>query len=102
MCPRHVPVHLRGGSAPVKSLAAERKRLPAYYYASRTRFFCQAYGKTGLWAANLAWHMGRGVALARRLIGRPGQAGIELEARDIWINARDPLGDRRAPAQPGG
>ena len=30
-------VHHRGGSAPVKALAARRKRLPAYYYASRTR-----------------------------------------------------------------
>jgi hypothetical protein len=89
-------VHFRGGSAPVKALAQRRQRLPAYYYASRSRFFCQGYGRPGLWAANLMWCAGRGIAGLRRLIGRPAPPGIEAEARDIWINALTPLGDRRA------
>lgn len=105
---RHVPqaraVHFRGGSAPVKSLAAARKRLPAYYYASRTRFFYQAHGRLGLLAANLGWSLGRGLAYARAIGGRNIHRGTTGEARDLWINFLDPLGDRRAPAQaaPGG
>lgn len=94
-------VHFRGGSAPVKALAAERKRLPAYYYASRTRLFYQAYGRAGLLAANLGWYLGRGVAQLRRLAGKPVPTCNAAEMRDIWINFADPLGDSRAPAGAG-
>lgn len=98
---RHVPeaqaVHYRGGSAPVKSLAKERKRLPAYYYASRTRLLYQAHGRVGLIAANLLWHLGRGIAAARRLVGKPVPRANAAEARDIWINVTTPLGKSHAP-----
>lgn len=89
-------VHFRGGSGPVKALARARKRLPAYFYASRTRFFYQAYGRAGLLAANLLWHLGRGIALLRRLFGKPVPGINAREAGDLWINALDPLGDRHA------
>jgi len=90
-------VHFRGGSAPVKALAARRARLPAYYYAARTRYFRQAHGRAGPLLANLGWHLGRGLAQGRRLFARPVPPAIEAEARDIWTNFTDPLGDRRAP-----
>ncbi len=97
----HVPearmVHFRGGSGPVKKLAGERQRLPAYFYASRSRFFFQAGGRAGLLAANLAWMFGRGIAALRPLAGRPRPPAIAGEWRDIWINFLRPLGDRRAP-----
>lgn len=92
-------IHFRGGSGPVKALATARKRLPPYYYASRSRFFCQAYGWGGLLAANLCWHLGRGIAQLRRLAGKPVPRPNQNETRDLWINALSPLGDRRAPAQ---
>ncbi|MBL3568904.1 glycosyl transferase [Rhodovulum sulfidophilum] len=96
--PEAVAVHFRGGSGPVKTLRNARKRLPPYYYASRARFLYQAHGLVGLWAANLMWHAGRGIALLRRLARRPGQQPpLEGEARDLWINAADPLGPRLAP-----
>ena len=95
---RHVPaarvVHHRGGSGPVKSLAQARKRLPGYYYASRTRFFRQAYGPAGPLLANLMWHLGRGIAGLRLLAGKPLPARTEGEARDLWTNILAPLGDR--------
>jgi N-acetylglucosaminyl-diphospho-decaprenol L-rhamnosyltransferase len=94
--PQARAVHFRGGSGPVKSLSKERKRLPAYYYASRTRFLYQAHGWVGLMAANLAWFLGRGIAQVRRLAGKPVPASNRAEARDIWTNALTPLGDRRA------
>lgn len=90
-------VHLRGGSAPVKTLAAARRRLPAYYYASRTRLLYLTGGRAGLLAANLAWHLGRGLAMLRALAGKPVPRANAKEARDIWINFADPLGDPRRP-----
>ena len=97
----HVPqarvVHLRGRSGPVKQLAAEKARLPAYYWASRTRFLHQAHGRTGLLAANLLWWAGRAVAWLRPLTGRPVPRTNTRAGRDLWTNFLDPLGDRRAP-----
>ena len=92
-------VHFRGGSAPVKALAAAKKRLPAYFYAARTRVFCKLHGRFGLLAANLAWHLGRLIAQSRRLIGKPVPAANAQEWQDIWTNFLDPLGDRRAPEE---
>ena len=95
-CPEARVVHFRGGSAPVKSLARARKRLPDYYYKSRTRFFFQAYGHAGLWAANLLWCAGRVIALTRRLMGRHDIVKA-AEGRDIWINVLQPLGGSPGP-----
>jgi GT2 family glycosyltransferase len=97
--PEAVAVHFRGGSGPVKTLARERKRLPAYYYASRSRFLYQAHGRAGLLLANAAWITGRGLTQARRLFGKDIYPSAEAERRDIWINAWDPLGPRRAPGE---
>lgn len=88
--PHAVAVHFRGGSGPVKSLAAQAKRLPKYYYASRSRFFFHRYGRMGAILANLAWMTGRGLNKLRVLAGKPTQRAVEREARDIWINAGNP------------
>ncbi len=90
-------VHLRGGSSPVKSSMKARKRPPGYYYAARTRYFRKAYGPFGLYAANLMWLAGRGVARARSLFGKPAPALCENQGKDQWTNWLAPLGDRRAP-----
>lgn len=84
-------VHLRGRSNPVKSLTAERKRRPSYYYASRSRYLAKYYGRAGLWASNLLWTLGRGVSLARELAGRKEPHTCECEWRDIWHGALRPL-----------
>jgi GT2 family glycosyltransferase len=97
----HVPqahaVHFRGGSAPVKSLAKEHKRLPAYYYASRTRLFYQTYGWGGLLAANLGWSLGRLISLLRPLWGKSPVTPIAHEAQDTWINFTRPTGPSHKP-----
>jgi GT2 family glycosyltransferase len=99
----HVPearmVHFRGGSGPVKKLAGAHRRLPGYYYASRSRFFYQAGGRAGLLAANLCWILGRGIAALRPLTGRERVPAVAGEWRDIWINFLKPLGDSRAPRE---
>ncbi len=97
--PEAVAVHFRGGSGPVKALAAARKRMPAYYYASRTRFLYQAHGRAGLWPPTPP---GSPDAASRSCAGSSASAvprANEAEARDIWINARTPLGPRRAPGE---
>lgn len=90
-------IHFRGGSGPVKSLAHQRKRLPPYYYASRARFLRQAHGHAGLIAANLLWHLGRGIAWIARGLGGSYSPMAAREGRDIWTNAARPLGPRLAP-----
>lgn len=92
-------VHFRGGSGPVKTLYKERKRLPRYYYSSRSRFLYQAHGHAGLIAANLLWYLGRMIKMSYRLIGRPINPMSKSEGRDIWINALTPLGPRFAPGE---
>jgi len=81
----------------VKALQKAKKRMPGYLYASRSRFFFQAYGRGGLILANALWHLGRGLAQTRRLVGRRVPPAHEGEARDLWINAFNPTGPRLAP-----
>ena len=99
LAPQAVAVHFRGGSGPVKSDAKAYKRLPAYYYSSRTRFLYQAHGYAGLLGANLAWVLGRAAAGLRRVLGGRPHPMVACEARDIWINFRTPLGPRYAPGE---
>lgn len=87
-------VHLRGGTSPVKSLTQQRKRLPAYYYESRARYYKKFFGRWGLWRANLCWMVGRGVSVCReRLQNRP-RAVCECEWKDNWLSALKPVETR--------
>lgn len=90
-------MHYEGGSGDVVAAKTGRRKLPAYYYASRSRFLYQAHGRIGLWGANLLWSLGRVIAQTRRLFGKPVPAAADAEYKDIWINAMRPLGPRRAP-----
>jgi N-acetylglucosaminyl-diphospho-decaprenol L-rhamnosyltransferase len=90
--PKAHVVHLRGGSSPLKSQAKLRKRLPRYYYESRTRFFYQCYGRVGLLAANLFWTLGWGISPVRQLLSPKFVPNIsKSQWRDIWINFSNPL-----------
>ena len=88
--PRARVVHLRGGSSPVKQRTLERKRLPRYYYASRTRYFYVAYGRLGLTLANLLWSLGRMVSKIRELVEHRGPSVPDKQWLDIWTNWLDP------------
>jgi len=84
--PKARVVHLRGGSSPVKQRALEGKRLPRYYYASRTRFFYLAYGRIGLTLANILWSFGRCISKPREVIERRGRGVPDKRWLDIWTN----------------
>ncbi len=79
-------IHLRGGSSPVKKNALERKRLPRYYYVSRSRYFYLAYGRLGMTFGNVLWSLGRCVSKSRELWARRERGVPEKEWRDIWTN----------------
>ena len=84
-------VHLRGGSSPVKSQAAKKKRLPRYFYESRSRYYHKHFGRFGLFRANIYWHLGWLVAMGRNLFNRNYQPNIcEKQWRDIWTNFCNP------------
>ncbi len=95
--PRAVVVHLQGGSSPVHLAREVRKRPPAYFYAARSRYFAKAYGRAGLWLANLLWHLGRSVSLCREWLGLQRRQTCEREWRDIWHNAARPLSASTRP-----
>jgi len=84
-------VHLRGGSSSVKSDAAKRRRLPRYYYESRSRYFAKFYGRTGLWLTNALWTTGAVVATLKRFLGGSAAHICQREWTDNWINTARPL-----------
>lgn len=84
-------IHLRGQSGPVKKLAAERKRRPAYFYHSRNRYFAKFHGRFGMWLANIGWHAGRAVSLIREALRTKQPHTCEREWLDIWKNGWSPM-----------
>jgi hypothetical protein len=84
-------VHLRGGSSPLKSRVKLRKRLPRYFYESRTRYFHKWYGRSGLLAANLLWTLGFVISSVREMLSASYRANAAASQwRDIWINFWQP------------
>ena len=84
-------VHLRGGSSPLKAQAKLRKRLPRYFYESRTRYFFQVYGGIGLLSANLLWTFGWLISSVRGVLSGSYRSDTsEKQWRDIWINFSNP------------
>lgn len=84
-------VHLRGGSSPLKAQAKLRKRLPRYFYESRTRYFYQLYGRLGLLLANILWLCGWLISTARGLLSKAYTKDIsEKQWQDLWINFLNP------------
>jgi GT2 family glycosyltransferase len=98
-CPSARVVHLRGGTSPVKKSAAARKRLPAYYYASRSRYYAKFYGLPGLWAANALWLLGRLVAILRESVGHKEPHAAASAWRDIWIGSATPAREWESTAE---
>ena len=90
-------IHLRGGSSDVKTNISQKKRVPKYYYASRSRYFAKHYGRAGLALANLYWHAGRSISFIRECLGKKDIATREHEYIDIWINFTRPVGPHRNP-----
>jgi GT2 family glycosyltransferase len=89
-------VHLSGRSNPLKSLSAQKRRRPRYWYISRNRYYAKFYGRSSVWLANALWTVGRCISLGRELVGNRSAHACQAEWRDIWINAWSPM----RPPQP--
>jgi len=81
-------VHLRGGSSEVKSSQASRKRLPGYYYRSRSRYFNKFYSPAGMVVANLCWNAGYVLAWLRQRLGSKSTHVAASAWRDIWTRPK--------------
>lgn len=90
----HIPsarvVHLRNERSPDEQIESERRRSPAYCYASRARYFYLAYGWLGLTLANIAWSFGRCVSKLRETLERRQARIPEKKWLDIWTNWTNP------------
>jgi N-acetylglucosaminyl-diphospho-decaprenol L-rhamnosyltransferase len=84
-------MHLEGAATGIK---AARRRLPAYWFASRRRFFVKAYGVAGLVLADLLWALGRTSLVLRRALGLGGRGGQAHEPSRMASDLL--LGDARA------
>ena len=69
-------VHFEGAATGINQ---PRRRLPAYWFASRRRFFLKSYGVAGLIAADLLRCLGRASLVARRALGLGGKRKVESE-----------------------
>jgi len=84
-------IHLHGGSSALNDRMKQRKRLPRYYYESRTRYMYTYYGRAGLFAANIFWSIGRIIAGLREIFGNKKSHICDKQIYDIWINYFQPL-----------
>ena len=84
-------IHLHGGSSAMNDRMKQRKRLPRYYYESRTRYTHKYYGRAGLFAANILWSIGRMIAGLREIIGNKKPHVCDKQIYDIWTNFFEPL-----------
>lgn len=69
-------MHWEGSSTGIRT---PRKRRPAYWFASRRRFFVKVYGVRGLVAADLLWAVGRFSIVVRRALRLGGRGGVSYE-----------------------
>ena len=69
-------VHHEGAATGIRM---GRRRRPAYWYASRRRFFVKAYGRRGLVASDVLWALGRASLVLRRALGLGGRASVAHE-----------------------
>lgn len=84
-CAQAEVMHLHGASSDIDAGMQSEKRLPAYYYASRARYFIAWYGRAGFIAANLLWMLGRALGLLRLLSFKRPHPAPARRALDNWI-----------------
>lgn len=61
-----------------------KKRMPNFYYYSRSRYFLKFYGRSGLLLANIAWTLGRVVSFIREVFTRKKTNIHPMTIIDIW------------------
>jgi len=83
-CPDSHVVHLRGQTSGMKKKVKENKRLPEYYYHSRSRYFKKHFSTVGFWLANLLWMTGFTIGEIKRVLFRKEHNYPKYKWLDIW------------------
>jgi len=84
-------IHLGGGSSNVTTSISLRRRVPRYYYESRSRYYYKYYGHIGLMNANIFWSLGYLIAFFRKTVSKNYSPNIcEKQWKDIWANSLNP------------
>jgi len=73
-------VHLNQGASNQEVI----KRLPEYYFKSRSRYFLKFHSHIGLLLANLIWSFGRLISVFREIIERKPSLFHKAMPLDIW------------------
>jgi len=87
-------VHREGSSTGIGEL---QRRRPAYWFASRRRYFAKAHGALGLVAADVLWAIGRASFVVRRAVGLGGANKIEQVPERFAVDLL--VGDAKAIAR---
>lgn len=79
-------VHLNKGLS-----SSQNKRMPSFFYASRTRYFMKYYGYSGLLFANSLFTLGLVIRWSRYLVGKGVPYKYKYALFDIWTNFFHPM-----------
>jgi GT2 family glycosyltransferase len=77
-------VHLQGRSSDIEASSLSGKKLPDFYYHSRSWYYLKHYGKMGLLFANICWLAGRSVSLMRQISNNKERPVPQAEYLGIW------------------
>lgn len=78
-------VHLQGKSSDVNETIIQEKRLPLFYYKSRSRYFIKFFGKRGFFLANVLWTSGKIISLCKeKVLARRKKSTCSFQFIDIW------------------
>jgi N-acetylglucosaminyl-diphospho-decaprenol L-rhamnosyltransferase len=61
------------------------RRLPTYYYRSRTRYFMKYYGRSGFILTNILWYLGRFISKTKEYLQSKEKKVPPDSYRDIWF-----------------
>lgn len=78
-------VHLQGKSSDVNETIIQEKRLPQFYYQSRSRYFIKFFGTKGFVMANIFWISGRIISVCKEIVlARRKKSACSFQFVDIW------------------
>lgn len=80
-CNKASVVHLNNGY----SNNLKTRKLPAYYYRSRARYFIKYYGRTGFFLTNILWYLGCLVSVSRSYLQGKERNFPPDSYKDIWL-----------------
>lgn len=88
--PESSVIHFVGKSTHATGDGAKTRRLPAYMFESRRRYFTKNFGEFYARASDVAWLLGQGVWTARSALSREARVEPHL-VRDFLTHAFRPL-----------